>query len=116
MTSEVPDWQDYNFFAVENGKLDQSFMLHDNFLEQVFCKTPDWLDFDFEQKKEKNQKEKNQLSFSPKKPDKIDVIFGKNQKSKKKNEINGETLRFDWLNQQENLFVLLDEKGEDFST
>ena len=59
MTSEVPDWQDYNFFAIETEK-------NSNL-----------------KKKEKNQKEKNQLSFSPKKPDKIDVIFGQNQKSKK---------------------------------
>ena len=102
LTNEIPDWQDYNFFTVENEKPDLSFMLHDNVLGKNPDETFNWLSFDSE---ELNQEEKN----------KADAIFGKNQKSKEKNEFNGETLKFDWFNQKENFLVLLDEKGEDIS-
>jgi hypothetical protein len=82
--NETPDWQDYNFLAIE--------------------------------------KESDQLTAFC---EKIDDISGKMEFLRKKNELNGKSLNFDWQNfnseskHEKNdfkpSFVLLDQKGEDLS-
>ena len=83
--NEEPDWQDYNFLAIEKEETDQL---------AAFC-------------------------------DKIDIISGKMEALKKKNESNGKSLNFDWQNtnfepkseeyKNQHSHVLLEQKGEDLT-
>ena len=118
-TSETPDWQDYNFIFMENEETDLSSVFYkekvksDDILEENQKKKAktsyDWLDSDF---RAIQQKEKDQLNSLH---DNIDVIFGKNQNKTEKNAPDAKSSNCDWSNHQENLLVLLEQKGEDIS-